>query len=161
MAKCIFVWRPRQLSHAIPTRAEEGRRRRPLNVESMIYRRLYPRSTVICLPCQFVKGTYPRVQSVYNELSSSRHVRSVHPLLVLRGKKETEGSFSLFPFLPFRNFFKVFIPLACRTLVESNNFPFAPSVGNILTDRDDWEIYIYIYIRCNIGEEFLSTSGDG
>lgn len=76
MAKCIFVWRPRQLSHAIPSRAEEGRRRRPLNVESMIYRRLYPRSTVICLPCQFVKGTYPRVQSVYNELSSSRHVAS-------------------------------------------------------------------------------------
>lgn len=62
------------LSRDPPTRPNEGRPRRPLNVESMIYRRLYPRSTVICLPCQFVKGNLPRVQSVYNELSSSRRV---------------------------------------------------------------------------------------
>lgn len=129
MAKCIFVWRPRQLSHAIPTRAEEGRRRRPLNVESMIYRRLYPRSTVICLPCQFVKGTYPRVQSVYNELSSSRHVRSVHPLLVLRGKKETEGSLS-FPFSRFETSLK---SLSLSLVEPSLNLIISPSLRPSVT----------------------------
>lgn len=133
MAKCIFVWRPRQLSHAIPSRAEEGRRRRPLNVESMIYRRLYPRSTVICLPCQFVKGTYPRVQSVYNELSSSRHVASRYWFCVEKRKPRVSSlSLSLVSKL-----LQSLYPSLYRTLVESNNFPFAPSVANILTDRDD------------------------
>lgn len=127
MAKCIFVWRPRQLSHAIPSRAEEGRRRRPLNVESMIYRRLYPRSTVICLPCQFVKGTYPRVQSVYNELSSSRHVASRYWFCVEK-RKPRVSSLSLS--LSFRNFFKVFIPLSIE---PSLNLIISPSLRPSLT----------------------------
>ena len=136
MAKCIFVWRPRQLSHAIPSRAEEGRRRRPLNVESMIYRRLYPRSTVICLPCQFVKGTYPRVQSVYNELSSSRHVASRYWFCVEKRKPRISSLSLSFSLSRFETSSKP-LSLSRRTLVESNNFPFAPSVANILTDRDD------------------------
>lgn len=127
MAKCIFVWRPRQLSHAIPSRAEEGRRRRPLNVESMIYRRLYPRSTVICLPCQFVKGTYPRVQSVYNELSSSRHVASRYWFCVEK-RKPRVSSLSLS--LSFRNFFKAFIPLSIE---PSLNLIISPSLRPSLT----------------------------
>ena len=130
MAKCIFVWRPRQLSHAIPSRAEEGRRRRPLNVESMIYRRLYPRSTVICLPCQFVKGTYPRVQSVYNELSSSRHVASRYWFCVEK-RKPRVSSLSLS--LPLSLVSKLLQSLYPSLVEPSLNLIISPSLRPSLT----------------------------
>ena len=130
MAKCIFVWRPRQLSHAIPSRAEEGRRRRPLNVESMIYRRLYPRSTVICLPCQFVKGTYPRVQSVYNELSSSRHVASRYWFCVEK-RKPRVSSLSLS--LPLSLVSKLLQSLYSSLVEPSLNLIISPSLRPSLT----------------------------
>lgn len=124
------------LSRDPPTRPNEGRPRRPLNVESMIYRRLYPRSTVICLPCQFVKGNLPRVQSVYNMNYHPLGACSVASTIIgfasgkKRKKKTEEGEGGVSP--PFSSSLEleVFIPLVCRTLVASNNFSFASSVGN-------------------------------